>query len=85
MVKKRKNRRKNTYVSCVYTWYRGSVQAGPDKKPIIRQSGISFERQWPTANWAYPRNQLDTVVILSPPAREPAKLVPKKVVAAHVS
>ena len=44
------------------------IRAGSAKKPIIRQSGISLERQWPTANWAYPRNQLDTVVILSPPA-----------------
>ena len=42
-----------------------AIQAGPAKKPIIRQSGISFERQRPTENRAYPRNQLDAVVILS--------------------
>ena len=29
--------------------------------PVIRQTGISFDRQSPTANWPYiPRNQLDT-------------------------
>ena len=49
------------------------VQDGPAEKPIIRQPGIPFERQWPTANWAHPCNQLDAVVILSPPAWESAK------------
>ena len=71
--------------SSSYAAFIRRIQAGPAKTPIIRQSGISYERQWPTANWAYPRDQLDTVVILSPPAWESAKLVPKKVVATHVS
>ena len=42
------------------------TRAGRAKKPYNNPSVGHIFWQWPTANWAYPHNQLHTVVISSP-------------------